>query len=86
MTDAEYWKRCALWLASVHGATAEHAASVKSTSKYERRRQASIAEKAADMLRGHWPHDTRPCTDDARVIDRLVKAKDALNEGLTAAK
>ncbi|QCG93984.1 hypothetical protein E6C67_08530 [Azospirillum sp. TSA2s] len=78
MTDAEYWKRCALWLASVHGANAEHAASVKATSKYERKRQREIATKAADMIRGHWPHDARPCANDEWVIDRLERAKAAL--------
>ncbi|MCM8735154.1 hypothetical protein M5E06_13275 [Azospirillum sp. A1-3] len=78
MTAAEYWKRCALWLASVHGANAEHAASVKSVGKGEKRRQRDIATKAADMIRGHWPPDTRPCPTDEGVIDRLERAKAAL--------
>ncbi|MFL7901592.1 hypothetical protein ACJ41P_10695 [Azospirillum argentinense] len=81
--DAGYWKRCALWLASVHGANAENAASVKSVGKGEKRRQREIAAKAADMLRGHWPPDTRPIPTDEWVIDRLEKAKASLHPGAT---
>lgn len=83
MTDAEYWKRCALWLASVHGANAEHAASLKATSKSERLRQEGIAARAADMIRGIWPSDARPCANAEWVIDRLERAKDALRPGET---
>lgn len=50
--DSDYWKDVALYLASVHGATAESLLAAKATSQSERRRQVEICKAALDMIDG----------------------------------
>ncbi len=50
MTDAEYWKAVALYLADCHAATAEYDGTLKSTSKARRERFVSICQAAMGFL------------------------------------
>lgn len=49
--EALYWRGVAMWMADVHAANAQDAATTKRTSKGERKRQARIAQACADLLR-----------------------------------
>lgn len=52
MSEAEYWKGVALWLADVTAATAYDLIHRKSTGRGERERQARIAEITAAAIEG----------------------------------
>lgn len=70
-TEAQYWKKVALWLADVQAATAYDALCRRSTPKREQGRQRSICNHAQSMLMGSWPPGVRDSADMGRVMDRL---------------
>lgn len=73
MTDAEYWKTVALYLADCHAATATYDGALKSTSKSRRERFSAICAKALSFFeRTNTPY-TRT-DDEARIVARLRDA------------
>lgn len=83
MTDADYWKAAVLYLADCQVATSHHVASLKSTSKSERRRHASICRRAKLILAGEWPDAWQhQFTKQDAVSRRLDSAAEACLEGL----
>jgi len=74
MTETEYWKRVALWMADVHAANLAQANRLKKTSKSEKDRQASITTRCIDYLsppmKGFDPRLQRQ-RGFKHVIDRL---------------
>ena len=74
MSDAEFWKSVALYLADCHAATATHDGALKSTSKSRRERFASICAKALAFVERKDTPYTRGLDEEAQIVDRLRRA------------
>lgn len=79
-SEADYWRKVAIWLAKCHAMSLAHDGRLKRTSAASKARMRGVCRLAETMLSGNWPAGCAESNDLNAAINALRDAIDVAKD------